>query len=125
MHLQRPLRVGVMSENAPAGAARNFPRARRGQSIEMHCNLLPVCRDQHFTIRLEKKIDALPAVGDQACASPYSLKHPSGWREPVAGHALAVDVQGREAGAEERVVIVSADVANALDIDGNLLGFPS
>src|SRR5438477_10254461 len=114
-----------MRKNAPAGTICDFPRTPWSEPIKVERNLLAVFRYQHLPIWLQKKIDALPAVGEQARSGSGGLKHAGRRRKPVSGHALPMHVQCCEPRAEERIVSVGAHMADGLQVAWALVGRPS
>src|SRR5690606_14511775 len=67
--------------------------------------------EQDLDARLEEVLDTLPRVADDARTRAGRLEHPGRRRITVADHAAAVDVEGRQRGAVERVVIAGEHVA--------------
>src|SRR3954453_16833052 len=99
-----------MAQNARTSARRDRLSTVGAQSGKMLCDLRPARGHQHLAIWLEKMIDAVPLVGDQAGAGTDGLE-PALWRgEGLARHAVANYVQRSETGAEKRVVVAGTDM---------------
>ena len=79
MNLNCPLRVGVMGKHPLAGPLRDRTGTPLRQSFEMRCNLFAVIRDQNLAARLEKAVDSIPPISDQASARSRSLEDPRRW----------------------------------------------
>src|SRR2546423_13706536 len=114
-----------MRKNAPAGTICDFPRTPRSEPIKVERNLLAVFRYQHLPIWLQKKIDALPAVGEQARSGSGGLKHAGRRWKPVSGHSLPIHVQCCEPRAKKRILSVGAHMGDALHVAWKFFGFAS
>ena len=94
----------MVCQDARTGAAGNVRGPRRRQRLQMLRDTRAVRSHQHLAPGLEKQIDPFPLVSDQAGAGADRLEYAGRGREPVTRHAVAVDVEGGEPGAEERIM---------------------
>src|SRR3954453_426544 len=113
-----------MAQNARTSARRDRLSTVGAQSGKMLCDLRPARGHQHLAIWLEKMIDAVPLVGDQAGAGTDGFEHARWRREAVARHAVAIDVQRSETGAEKRVVVAGPDMPDLVQIGWRVFRVP-
>src|SRR4051794_38150770 len=102
--------ISVMRKDTRARGSRDRAGARFSEASENRSDFAAICGDKHFGIRFEEFFDAIPLVGDQAGAGAGGLEDARRWREAVARHAVAINVERREPGAEESVVRRRADM---------------
>src|SRR3954466_8519224 len=105
-----------MAQNARTSARCDRLSPVGAQCGKMLCDLRPARGHQHLAIWLEKMIDAVPLVGDQAGAGTNSFEHACWGGKAVACHAVAIDVQRGQTGAEERVVVACSDMPDLMQI---------
>src|ERR1044072_7696181 len=101
-----------MRQNTPASGIRYPSSVRsieRGQCI---CDAQSVIGHEDLAAGLEELVDSWPAIADKTGTSAGGLKD-TGWRrEPIAGHAVTIDVEGETPRAEEGVVLARAHMTN-------------
>src|SRR5689334_4119380 len=110
------MRVRVRCAHALARGRPDLPGQRWRQPRKVVRDILAVPGCEHFVARLEKRLEPFPRVRDQAGSSTSRLEYPRGWREAVAGHALAADIEDSHRRTVERVVLVGEHVAGVADV---------
>src|SRR3954465_12359611 len=113
-----------MAQNALTSARCDGLSPVGPQRGKMLCDLRPTRGHQHLAIWFEKMINAVPLVGDQAGSGTNGFEHACWRREAVAGHAVAIDVQRGQTGAEERVVVACSDMPDLMQIGWRVFGVP-
>src|SRR3982751_4867308 len=106
----------MMRENSNSGALRDGASASGVECLQMLGNRCPVGSDQNLAIRFEKQVDTLPVVGDKAGAGADGLEDAGRRGKTVLCHAVAVDIERRQAGTEKGVVVIGADVAELANV---------
>src|SRR3954471_1988104 len=104
--------IGVMREDARACGSRDRAGTCFSEAFENGSDFVPIGRNEHFAIRFEEVFDAGPFVRDQTGLCSRGLEDARRWREAVARHAVAINVERREPGAEEGVVRGRADMTD-------------
>src|SRR6185437_6356793 len=79
-------------------------------------NFRAIPGDKHFPARLQKRIDPLPGIRNEAGSGPCGFEHASGWGEAVPGHTFAANIQNHSPGTIESVVICRIYVADVGDV---------
>jgi hypothetical protein len=88
-------------------------------------DVLAVTGDEHFLIGFEEELDPLPRIGDQARRSAGRLEDACSGREADVRHAVASDVEHRQRGAVERIMLVREHMADMSHVRGHGLRFPT
>src|SRR3954465_14926165 len=104
--------IGVMREDARACGSRDRAGTCFSEASENGSDFIAIRGNEHFGILLEEVLDAGPFVRYQTGLCSRGLEDARRWREAVARHAVAVNVERREPGAEEGVVRGRADVTD-------------
>src|SRR4051812_43305638 len=119
------MRVRVLGENASQRGLADVVGALRSELLKMSGDFVTIVREQHFNVRLEELLNALPVIGNEACAGAGRFEDACGWRKAEARHAFAVHVQDGGGGAVKGIMIARVDVPDVIYVWRERLVLPA
>src|SRR3954467_7032396 len=125
MRLARAMRIGVPGQHLSAGSAADGQRALGTKRVKMCGHFFAVSGDKNFAARLQKFVDALPDISDETGPRACCFENAGRGRESEAGHAVPIDVKGREPPGEECIVICRTNVPDVACVGWKPFRVPS
>src|SRR5690349_3787180 len=125
INLRCSVGVGMLRQNAPASSVRYPVSVRSAELYQCLRDVLSVVGHEDLAAGLEELIDSLPGIAEETRTGAGGFKDTGRWREPIARHAVTIDVKGDAPRAEEGVVLARAHVTNGAHIGRHWLVLPT